>query len=411
MELPGWTTRTIIAVLPLALVGCTVTRQSSPDTAGYLGDAVAAPAAPAAPLAVAVTPVTGSRGLPVSTEIGTRVTGGTVTGVTLTDAGGRSVPGDLRPDATAWVPRQTLAYNRGYTATVTATGQNGRRETRTTQFVTMADPGGRPIGTGLYFFSGQTYGVGMPIVVEFGSGIPDSARAAVERRLFVRSDPPQVGVWHWYGDRQVLYRPRDYWQPGTRLTVRAALAGVPVGRRYLDRDRGGTATIGPKQVFLVRNRTKTLYVYQNNALTRKLPVSLGKASTPSASGNMVIMSRDYVTVFDTPLYRITAYYDERITWDGQFLHAAPWSVGSQGRRNVSHGCVNLSVRNAAWVYGMAQVGDPVTVTGTEVHVAPGNGWTVWDMDWRNYLRGSALPHPELEAGTTGLSERVDRLPG
>jgi lipoprotein-anchoring transpeptidase ErfK/SrfK len=170
------------------------------------------------------------------------------------------------------------------------------------------------------------------------------------------------------------------------------------------------ATIGPKQVFLVRNDTKTLYVYQNNALTRKFPVSLGKHSTPTSSGNLVIMSREYVTVFDTPLYRITAYYDERITWDGQFLHAAPWSVGSQGRRNVSHGCVNLSVRNAAWVFGMAQVGDPVTVSGTETHVARGNGWTVWDMTWREYLRGSALPHPDLEAAA-GPSERVDRITG
>ncbi|MEN3307136.1 MAG: hypothetical protein V7603_3338 [Micromonosporaceae bacterium] len=377
--------------MPVSLAACTATKQSRPRPDLH-NEGVPAPAVP---LTLALTPATGGRNLPVTTEIGTTVSGGTVTGVTLTDAAGRRVPADPRPDGSSWVPAAPLAFGRGYTATVTATGRDGRRSSRTTSFTTMADPGSDRIGTGLYFSSGQTYGVGMPVVVEFDAPIPDSAKAAVERRLLVRSEPAQVGVWHWYGDRQVLYRPRTYWQPGTRLTVRAALAGLPVGRHFIDRDRGGTATIGPKQVFLVRNATKSLYVYQNDKLTRTYPVSLGKSSTPTGSGNLVIMTHEYSTLFDTPLYRITAYYDERITWGGVYLHAAPWSVDSQGRQNVSHGCVNLSTRNAAWVYGMARIGDPVTITGTEVHVTPGDGWTVWDMSWSDYVKGSALPHPDL----------------
>ena len=31
-------------------------------------------------------------------------------------------------------------------------------------------------------------------------------------------------------------------------------------------------------------------------------------------------------------------YAMRVTYSGEFLHAAPWSVGSQGYANVSHGC-------------------------------------------------------------------------
>lgn len=394
MELSGWATRTLIAALPLGLVACTVTKQLSPGSPGYVPGSAASVLA--TPVALALTPGTGTRNLPVTTEIGTSVTGGSVASVVLTDSAGRSVPGGLRPDGSSWVPAAPLAYGQRYAATVTATGLAGQRRTTTTNFTTMTAPTGKPIGTGLYFSSGSEYGVGMPIVIEFGAPVPDGAKASVERRLFVRSDPPQVGVWHWYGDRQVLYRPQVYWQPGTRLTVRAALGGLPVAGRYLDRDRGGTAVIGPKQVFVVRNAAKTLYVYQNDALTKRFPVSLGKRSTPTSSGNLVIMSRQYVTVFATRLYRITAYYDERITWDGQFLHAAPWSVGSQGRSNVSHGCINLSIGNAAWIFRMAQIGDPVTITGTEEHVASGNGWTVWDMDWRDYIKGSALPHPELQ---------------
>jgi hypothetical protein len=106
-------------------------------------------------------------------------------------------------------------------------------------------------------------------------------------------------------------------------------------------------------------------------------------------------------------YVVPIDFAERITWDGQYIHAAPWSVGDQGVDNVSHGCVNLSEDNAAWVFNVSHIGDPVTVTGTEVHVDPGDGWTVWDMNWTDYIKGSALPHPDLlkqaaaEAGKNG----------
>jgi lipoprotein-anchoring transpeptidase ErfK/SrfK len=401
MERSGWATRTLIAVLPLGLVACTV---------GGHRNSQQAPHGAAAPFTLAVAPDTGSRNLPVTTEIGTTVSGGSVSSVSVTDATGHPVAGELRPDGSSWVPAAPLRYSASYTATVTANGRDGRHQTRTTNFTTMADPGSNRIGTGLYFTSGQTYGVGMPIAIQFDAPIPDSAKASVERRLFVSSDPPQVGVWHWYGDDEVLYRPQYYWQPGTRLTVRAALGGLPVAGRYVDQDRGGTATIGRKQAFQVSNAAKSLYVYQDDNMVRKFPVSLGKASTPTPSGRLTVMSHEYSTLFATSEYRVTAYYDERITWGGVYLHAAPWSVGDQGHVNVSHGCINLSVPSAAWVYGMAQVGDPVTVTGTETHVTPGDGWTVWDVSWREYLTGSALPHPDLLAAA-GAAERMDRLPG
>src|SRR5882672_3635611 len=107
-----------------------------------------------------------------------------------------------------------------------------------------------------------------------------------------------------------------------------------------------------------------MLVYQDDKLVKTFPVSLGKASTPSSSGELVIMSHDYQTIFDVPgEYRTNIFYAERITWDGQYIHAAPWSVADQGVNNVSHGCVNLSDANAAWVYGVSHIGDPVTVSG------------------------------------------------
>jgi len=343
------------------------------------------------PLSLAIAPGAGATNQPVTTEVGTTVVGGKVTDVALVDAAGKRVDGELRPDGSSWVPAAPLAFSTTYTATVTATAGDGKAVSQTTKFTTMGRPGGSRVGSGLYMFNGQTYGVAMPVAVEFESDIPVEARAAVQRRLFVKSDPPQVGGWHWFGARQVLYRPQVYWQPGTRLTVRSALAGLPIGKRFGDTDRSATVTIGRKLVIEVDNAAKQMNVYQDDALVRTMPVSLGKPSTPSSSGTMVIMSKEESTIFDTTAtdgprgYRITIAYAQRLTWKGQYIHAAPWSVKDQGVRNVSHGCVNVSSSNAEWLFGLTLVGDPVTVRGTERGLDPGDGWTAWNVPWSEYV--------------------------
>jgi lipoprotein-anchoring transpeptidase ErfK/SrfK len=254
-------------------------------------------------------------------------------------------------------------------------------------------------GTGLYLHEGQEYGVAMPVVVEFVRPVPQEYRAGVQRRIFVATDPPQPGVWHWDpGGRQAQYRGTEHWQPGTKISVRIALDGHPTGEAlYGDTDRNATATVGTPLSIMVDNATKQMTVSGEGVQTRTMPVSLGKPSTPSSSGNMVVMSRKAETIFDTFAemgangYRVNVAYAMRLTWRGEFIHAAPWSVGDQGVRNVSHGCVNLSMDNARWLYDVIKIGDPVAVTGTERGLDPGNGWTAWDMTWDEFVAGSALP--------------------
>jgi lipoprotein-anchoring transpeptidase ErfK/SrfK len=199
----------------------------------------------------------------------------------------------------------------------------------------------------LYFDSGHTYGVAMPVTVSFEPAVPKKARAHVQRRLFVTTDPPQPGAWHWVDDgKQVYYRAPDFWQPGTKMSVRAALGGLPIGLdRYGDADRTATAKIGNKVSLEIDNRTKQMSVFRDDRLVRKIPVSLGKPSTPTSSGKMVIMEKFESTVFDTTgsadPYVVTVQDAQRVTWGGEFIHSAPWSVGDQGVRNVSHGCTNI----------------------------------------------------------------------
>lgn len=355
---------------------------------------------PAEPLTLAITPEPGAADLPISTEIGTD-TSGEISDVRLVGASGDLVRGAMREDGSSWVPDRPLDPSTEYTVTVTATGPGGQQAMEQTSFATMGTPSSRT-GTGLYLFDDRTYGVAMPVVVEFVQAVPEQARADVQRRLFVTTDPPQPGVWHWVADgRQAFYRAPEYWQPGTTISVRIALGGHPTGEgRYGDQDRSATVTIGRRLEMEVDNDDKQMYVYEDGELINTLPVSLGKPSTPSSYGTMVVMSKEEQTVFDTfdelgpeDGYRLDISYAMRLTWGGEYIHAAPWSVGDQGVRNVSHGCVNLSWDNAQWLFGKALIGDPVTVRGTERPLTHGNGWTAWDLSWDEFVAGSALPVP------------------
>lgn len=236
----------------------------------------------------------------------------------------------------------------------------------------------------------QVYGVGLPIVVSFSADIPDGERGRVAGGLSVRSQPAQTGAWRWYGRRQLIYRPQEYWQAGTRLAVQTAMRGVPVAGQDVNLDRTVSVRIGDRQTLRIEHDAKRLQVLQNSRTVKTFPASLGKPETPSSSGQLVIMEKlreaDWVYSATDTLH---VQYAERLTADGEFIHAAPWSLGDQGRNNVSHGCTNVSTSNGAWLYQHTRVGDPVTVVGTEKHVAAGNGWTVWDTSWPEYLKGTA----------------------
>lgn len=384
---PGRLLIAAVVAAPLALVGCT-------------GKDLVHPGSRAAPPAVTVSPA-GGKGVPVSTEIGTKVSGGKVESVTLTDtAGGGKVSGGMRADGTSWIPSKPLRYKHTYDATVTARGEQGKTTTTTSRFTTMAQPQ-KQTTTWLYFQNGEKYGNAMPVTVAFDPPVPRSQRASVQKRLFVTTTPEQQGVWSWVGDgSQVYYRAQDFWKPGTKISVRTGTGGLPLGNgRFGDQDHSASASITAHPVSAnIDDRTKLMSVYREGKLLRKIPVSMGKPSTPTSSGRMVIMEKFDTTVFDTrgdPAggYVVRVYDAQRLTWGGEFIHAAPWSVGSQGYDNVSHGCTNVSDENAAWLMRVTHVGDMVTIRNTGTKLRAGNGWTAWDVSWPEYVKGSALPVP------------------
>ena len=66
----------------------------------------------------------------------------------------------------------------------------------------------------------------MPGYVKFNKPVPEAYRAAIEKRALVRTEPQQEGSWAWFSDTELVYRPKEYWQPGTKVHLDLNWSGV-----------------------------------------------------------------------------------------------------------------------------------------------------------------------------------------
>ena len=250
--------------------------------------------------------------------------------------------------------------------------------------------------------AGDTVGIGQPITVTFDT--PVTNRLAVQRALTVTTNRPvgQAG-WHWFSGTRAEYRPQKYWPAHTTVTVGAHLAGVQAGPTTFGAADTITAfTIGRSQILKISDTTHQMGVYRDGVLIRTVPVSLGQhiGTWVTRSGIKTIMSIERTVRMNSATVGITGAgsYDElvpyamRMTWSGEYIHGAPWSEWAQGSTDVSHGCVNISLANAEWLFGTSLVGDVVETTGTGRAMEwDGNGTGgVWNMPWNNWRAGSAL---------------------
>ncbi|MGY2004523.1 L,D-transpeptidase [Blastococcus sp. SYSU DS1024] len=367
---------------------------------GGAGAPTAAPEPATVELAVADGAVDVSPVVPLEVS----VSGGELVEVAVTDAAGTSVPGSVveeEPDdgTVVWEPATPLAYGTGYTLTATATNAD-EEPTRATSGFTTVDPE-TVVTPGVGPLDGQTVGVGMPIRVYFAEPVTD--KAAVERNLVVTSTAPTDGVWSWFGDSEVHFRPSAYWPENIDVTLDANLYGVDFGDGvWGEKDRSVSFSIGERHVSVADAATHTMEVYDGDELVQTFPMSAGGPEFPSRNGphvvtelnrNRVMDSSTYGTPVDSPNgYRTPVEYAVRLNDNGEFVHAAPWSIAQQGNENVSHGCINLSTERAAWFFHFSQPGDVVEIQnsiGPTLSAADGAIYD-WAIPWEEWRAGSAL---------------------
>ncbi|MFK0023725.1 L,D-transpeptidase [Streptomyces sp. NPDC090798] len=257
----------------------------------------------------------------------------------------------------------------------------------TTQPV-KAEPLAKLTGAHINIADGQTVGVGMPISVTFDHAIPAGERAEAERQLKVDADVE--GSWSWVKDRNLVegqrvdFRPRAYWSPGTKVTVRA---GSGITRHF---------TVGRSLVATVDVRTHMMTVVEDGR-TRTVPVTAGAPGMDTWNGTMVVSDKatkvfmNSQTVGYGDAYADYYYYAVHLTTSGTYLHQNPKANTYAGHQNVTHGCVGLATDGTAKkFYDEVIPGDVVTVVGSKDTVAVGNGYGDWNADWAQWRAGSAL---------------------
>ncbi|MGC2652972.1 MAG: Ig-like domain-containing protein [Mycobacterium sp.] len=338
----------------------------------------------------------GAVGVAVDAPVTVSAEDGVLAGVTLINENGRSVNGELTSDGVRWSTTEPLGFNRRYTLTVKARGLGGVAsrqmtfETQSPQDLTM--PYVLPL-------DGEVVGVGAPVAVRFDEDIEN--RAAAEKAIVIKADPPVEGAFYWLNNREVRWRPKEFWKPGTAVNVAVNTYGVKLGDGLFGEDNVNTHfTIGDEAIVTVDDNTKTLTVHVNGEVVKTMPVSMGKDSTPTANGTYVVGERYKHIIMDSSTYgvpvnspngyRTDVDWATQISYSGVFVHAAPWSVGAQGHTNTSHGCINVNTSNAMWFYDHIKRGDVVQISNTVGPTLSGTeGLGDWNIPWEQWHAGNA----------------------
>ena len=224
--------------------------------------------------------------------------------------------------------------------------------------------------------SGSTVGVGEPIIINFARPIADQHMA--EQAIHVSSTPPVSGKFYWLTTSQVRWRPLSFWPAHTAVHVDAA----------------GTQenfVTGDSLIATADDATHQLIVTRNGTVEQTFPMSMGMAAgghqTPN--GTYYVLDKKAKVVMDSSTYGVpvnsTYGYkvnvEDAVQFDnsGDYVHSAPWSVADQGKRDVSHGCINISPTNAKWFFTNFGAGDPVVVKNSVGTYSKNDGSNDWQL--------------------------------
>ena len=396
--------RTVVALLgagtAATVSGCA---QKTPGGSKPEADGPASAASTAAPPEVVMTPnVAEGAQVPVDTKVSVTATQGTLVAVTMTytdpKAGPQTVQGTLAPDAATWTANSLLEPGMTYQLAMQGQSIAGVSTSRTATFTTQALSLKQQVFATIA--SGGTVGVAMPVVVRFD--VPVTDRASFQKHMRVTATPATEGSWNWLSSTEAHWRPRELWKPGTKVSIEIDINSIPAGNgRYGQKSVSGSMTIARSVILKADLASHQMTVVIDGAPARTIPITGGKPGFETRSGKKVVMEKFSTLKMDAnsvgiepgspEYYNIPdVRYAMRETDSGEFIHAAPWSVGSQGKANVSHGCIGVSTEHGAWLFQNCRVGDLIEVTGTKRGLETGNGWTDWNVSYDQYRKGSAL---------------------
>jgi lipoprotein-anchoring transpeptidase ErfK/SrfK len=358
---------------------------------------------------IAISPKNGADNVSINNGTEVKVTEGTLSQVTMTDADGKSVEGEMSADKLSWKPSKQLKRSTVYKIAATATDAEGLEAHENSSFTTVSQANSF-IGN-FTPEDGSTVGVGMPVSINFNKAITD--KKAVQSGITVSSSSGQEVVGHWFNSQRLDFRPDDYWAEGSTVTLKLNLDGVEGADGVFGvQQKTVTFKIGRNQVSTVDVATKTMTVKQDGKTVKTIPISAGSPENPTYNGQMVISEKFKETRMNGATVGFTdddgkGEYDikdvphaMRLSTSGTFIHGNYWGPDSIfGSANTSHGCVGLNDvkgagdpnQMAAWLYDHSIVGDVIIVKNSkDKTIAPDNGLNGWNMSWSAWKAGSAV---------------------
>lgn len=315
--------------------------------------------------------------------------------VSMTNESGKEVEAEFNDDKSEWTTTEPLGYGRTYT--VEARDTDGQK--LVSSFTTLSPDA--TVHAYLGPLDGATVGVAQAVTIRFDTAIEDTK--AVEDLIDVETSNGTDGAFFWLDPYEVRWRPKEYWEPGTEVSVKANIYGHEMGEGlYGAQDSETHFTIGDKVEAVVDNDDKMLRVYANDELVKEFPVSLGTDGTyDTPNGTYVVGdehekltmdSRTYGLALDAGGYVTPVDYATQLSYSGIYVHSAPWAIGALGSYNQSHGCINASYDNAKWFQNYVKRGDPVVVKNTAgATLTPYDGLGYWNLDWEQRSGGSGEP--------------------
>ncbi|MGW1407583.1 Ig-like domain-containing protein [Streptomyces sp. NPDC002403] len=380
------------AVLGTALTACSGAAAS--DSGKDSGKGSAAAQAAEARISVNLRGSRAAAGTPVKVTLAD----GKLKTVTVSAKGGEALTGRISADGRTWTSDRPAAPGTAYGVEAKNT-EGGSAEAAFT--TAAADKVNK-----LTLAPGKntTVGIAQPLSIVFDNPVKD--RAAVEKALKVSTSNNTEGSWGWLqdysGKDRVDWRPKEYWKPGTKVTLDAGLNGIDSGPSggWFVRDYRTTFTIGADQVVKVDLDRHRLALRRDGKTVMDVPMSAGTPGGEKASwrGTAVLMAKEGTINMRSETVGLGDAYDKmvdssmRLTWSGMYAHAAPWNSAYFGVANHSSGCVGMSDANAAALYQQVRVGDPFEITGADAKgtVAEGNGYGAWNVSWSDWQAKSAL---------------------
>lgn len=362
---------------------------------------------------VTVTPGADARNIDPVAQVIVKADAGTLTDVRMVNDSGKQIDGVMTPDNTVWKPTTPLGYGRTYRLEVTSRGSKGVVAKQESSFSTLQPSNQTKVSftttAEAALHDGDTYGVGTVVVAHFDEKIAD--RPAAERQLKVTTNPAVQGSWFWVDDQNAHWRPERYYAPGTTVTAEANIYGIALGDGLFGQDDTKVSfRIGDAHVSIADDATHQVSVFDNGALVRTMPTSMGMGGTENVGGHAIslwtpsgiytVLSKGNPVVMDSSTfglpknsrlgYRETINYATKISTDGIYLHQLDATVWAQGHQDTSHGCLNLNGDNAKWFYDFSVPGDVVEVRnsgGPPLQLAQNGDWT---LSWDQWRKGSAV---------------------